>query len=94
MELFVQAGLPPSAAIRTATWNPAEFLGITGDYGSVEQGKIADILLLNRDPFLDIRHIKDIQAVFVRGKVLLRNDLDSMLANVRQAVKTPPSASH
>ena len=68
--LFVQAGLTPMESLQTATINPAKFLGTTDSLGTIEKGKIADLVLLDANPLTDIRNTQKINAVFVNGKYL------------------------
>jgi imidazolonepropionase-like amidohydrolase len=70
LALFVRAGMTPLEALRTATWNPAEYLGITDSAGSVAVGKVADLVFLDANPIEEIRNTQRIWAVVVRGKVL------------------------
>ena len=73
LELLVHAGiLSPLQAIASATQNPAEFLGRSEDLGTVEEGKIADLVILNSDPLEDIRNTRDIFGVIKGGKVIDR----------------------
>jgi len=69
LALLVGAGLTPAEALRTATLNPARFLGLTDSLGTVEPGKIADLVLLERDPLADIHNTRAIVAVIRAGKV-------------------------
>ena len=86
LALFVEAGFTPMEALQTATINPAKFLGTTDSLGTIEKGKIADMILLNADPLTDINNTKQIQAVFVNGKYLPKQTLEAMLVKVEQAV--------
>jgi len=86
LALFVEAGFTPIEALQTATINPAKFLGATDSLGTIEKGKIADLILLNADPLTDIRNTQKIQAVFVNGKYLSKQTLQAMLVKVEQAV--------
>src|SRR5436305_3940841 len=54
LALLEEAGLSPAAALRAATWNPAEFLHVSRDYGSLEPGKVADLVVLDADPLIAI----------------------------------------
>jgi Amidohydrolase family len=85
--LLVSAGLTPAQAIRSATIDPARFLGMDRDLGSIETGKLADLLLLSADPLLNIANTRKIEAVIVNGRVLDRKALDSLLADAENAVK-------
>ncbi len=85
LELLVQAGLTPAAALRAATINPARYLDRARDLGSVEEGKLADLVLLNENPLRDIRNAKAIEAVVARGSLFGRAVLDSLLAAAAEA---------
>ncbi len=87
LELFVQAGLSPLDALRTATLNPARFLGREAELGSVTTGKIADLVLLDKDPLSDIHNARRIAAVVLAGRYLPRAELDGLLAKVERAAK-------
>jgi len=79
---LVQAGLSPAEALQAATLNPARFLGREKDLGTVENGKLADLVLLDANPLDDIANTKRIAAVVYRGKLYPRASLDEMLAKV------------
>ncbi len=83
LTLFVQAGMPPLAALQTATINPARYLGALDSLGTIAEGKIADLVLLDANPLDDIRNTRRIRAVIVNGCILTRAALDSLLATVR-----------
>jgi imidazolonepropionase-like amidohydrolase len=87
LELFVKAGLAPMEALQTATLNPAKFLGRTNDLGTVETGKLADLVLLDANPLDDIRNTQKISAVVLGGRYFSRADLDSILKNVETAAR-------
>jgi imidazolonepropionase-like amidohydrolase len=70
MELLVQAGLTPAQVIKIATHNGAVFLGKADDLGSVEEGKLADLVLLTADPLKDIDNTKAIALVMKNGAIL------------------------
>ena len=83
LALLVQSGLTPMQALQTATRSPAEFLGRLEEQGTVEPGKFADLVLLDASPLEDIRNTQKIRAVILRGTLLDRSALDSLLAQVR-----------
>ncbi len=85
LELLVDAGLPPMAALQTATRNAAQFMGQADRRGTIEPGKIADLLLLDKDPLAEIRNTRAIQAVVLRGKLYPRDALDAMLVRSQLA---------
>lgn len=68
MALLVEAGLDPAEALRAATLNPAAFLGLTDSLGTIEPGKLADLVLLEADPLADIDNTRRIAGVVVDGK--------------------------
>lgn len=76
MELLVRAGLTPREALRAATRNGAVLLGVDS-LGLLAPGKVADLLVLSKDPLVDIRNTRAIQAVMARGHLL---DADSIRA--------------
>jgi hypothetical protein len=79
--LLVKAGLSPMAALQTATRNPAIFMGKENNMGTVEKGKLADLLLLDANPLADIANTKKINAVVFGGRLFDRNSLHQMLAH-------------
>lgn len=83
---LVLAGLTPAQALRSATWTPARHFGLEHEYGTVEAGKTADLVLLDGNPLENIGHAAAINTVVFDGRVYRRKDLDAMLAFVeRQA---------
>src|SRR5262249_22947799 len=84
LALLVEAGLTPMAALQAATRNPARYLDRLNDLGTVEKGKIADLVLLDANPLDDIRNTQRIAAVVIRGKLLDHAALRKLLAEVEQ----------
>jgi imidazolonepropionase-like amidohydrolase len=70
LELLVSAGIPPQVVIQMATKNAAEALGIVGEVGTVEVGKLADLVVLTSNPLDQIGNTRKIEFVVQRGKVL------------------------
>jgi hypothetical protein len=87
LSLMVEAGLSPFAALQTATINPAKFIHRDKDLGTVEKGKLADLLLLDDNPLDNINNTRKIYAVIVNGKFLQRSDLDNMLLKIEKDLK-------
>jgi imidazolonepropionase-like amidohydrolase len=79
LEQLVEAGLTPREALETATLAPARFFGSEREMGSVEKGKLADMVLLNGNPLDDIRNVRKVEAVFTHGRSYARKDLDRIL---------------
>jgi imidazolonepropionase-like amidohydrolase len=84
LEALVKAGLSPAEALRMATINAARWRGESDTEGSVERGKVADLLILRSNPLEAIRHTQEIDAVFKSGKRYSRSDLDAMLRQVEE----------
>jgi hypothetical protein len=91
LEMFVRAGLSPLEALRTATLNPASYFGKSKELGSIEQGKLADLVLLDANPLADIKNTGRISAVVANGRFFGREALDKMLADA--AAKNQKNAS-
>lgn len=75
LELVVQAGISPLEAIKIATLNSAAYVGAADRLGSIEQGKLADMVLLSADPLTDIRNVGLIDTVFKGGQPIDRTAL-------------------
>jgi imidazolonepropionase-like amidohydrolase len=70
LELLVTlAGLSPAEALESATRDAAVVLGAQGLRGTIEVGRLADLVVLRSDPLLDIRNTRSIQLVMKRGRV-------------------------
>jgi imidazolonepropionase-like amidohydrolase len=87
LKYLVAAGLTPIEALRTATINPARFLGRQAKLGSIETGKLADLVILSKSPETDIENISSIETVILNGKLYDRSSLDAELKKVANQVK-------
>ena len=67
--MFAQGGMSPLQAIRSATLNGAEHLGMGKELGSLESGKLADMIILDANPLDDIRNTEKIKYVIINGRV-------------------------
>jgi len=85
--VFVQAGLSPMQALQTATYNAAKCMGMLDSMGTIEQGKIADLVLLDANPLQDISNTRRITTVVVGGRVFDKTALQKMLIQVEAQVK-------
>lgn len=85
--LVADGGFTPLEALQAATRAPAQFLGREKDFGAIEPGKLADLVLLDADPLTDIHNTTKIAAVVANGRLLPRRELDRMLAEVEAANK-------
>jgi imidazolonepropionase-like amidohydrolase len=79
LALLVDAGMSPLAALQAATRNAAQFMGQVDRRGSIEVGKVADLVLLDKDPLAAIHNTRAIQAVVLNGRLFRRQALDQML---------------
>ena len=70
LEMLVEAGLTPVQAIQTASINVAQAWGKDKNYGSVEKGKIADLVIVRGDPRQNISDTQNVEMVFLEGKVM------------------------
>lgn len=75
LELLVAAGISPLDTIKIATYNSAVFLGMSDRLGSIDSGKLADLVLLAKDPTLDINNAKSIVFVVKNGQVIDESQL-------------------
>lgn len=79
LEMLVRAGLTPQEALRAATVLPAGFFGLERAMGTVEAGKLADLVLLSGNPLEDITQTRSIDAVVAKGRLLDRAALDALV---------------
>jgi len=87
LALLVQAGLTPTEALQAATRNPAKFFGKLDSFGTIEKGKIADLVLLEGNPLENIQNTRQIAAVVHGGKLIPKLELQMMLNKVEADVK-------
>ncbi len=73
LELMVQAGLTPQQAIQAGTRNAAQLLGKLDDLGTLEAGKLADLIVVDGDPLTDISVIHNIELVIKNGSIVVDN---------------------
>jgi len=69
-ELLVKYGLTPAEAIKAATVNAADLLGLGGEIGTIEPGKSADIIAVSGDPLADVKILKRVEFVMAQGEVI------------------------
>jgi hypothetical protein len=87
LEMLVESGLTPLQALRAATIDAARFLEATDSLGTVEVGKVADLVLLGGNPLEDISNTRTIQAVMLSGRLLNRAALDVLLSEAEEMAK-------
>jgi len=75
VELWVEAGIPPAAALQAATSNAAKLLGADRRIGLIQEGYQANLLLVDGNPLKEIKQIESVQAVIIKGERIARSDL-------------------
>jgi imidazolonepropionase-like amidohydrolase/ABC-type multidrug transport system permease subunit len=75
VELWVEAGLPPAVALQAATFNSARLLGASDRIGLIQDGREANLLIVDGNPLKDIKQIESVQAVFLKGEHISRPEL-------------------
>lgn len=83
IENLVETGLTPYAALQTATVNPATYLGLIKQTGTITAGKDADLLLLDRDPLVDIKNARAISGIFIDGKYFDSGNVNQLLTEAK-----------
>lgn len=76
--MLTQGGMTPLQAIRCATMNGASYLGMDREIGSLEQGKLADLIVLNANPLVDIRNSEKIKYVMANGRLYDANSMNEI----------------
>lgn len=89
--LVGDVGFTPAEALRAATAEAARFLGVADSLGSVESGKLAELVLLDANPLADVRNLRRIRAVVRGGRLLDRAALDALLAERARAIAAADS---
>lgn len=85
LELIHSSGLSTYETLKTATVNPARYLNTIALSGTITEGKLADIVLLDKNPLEDIKNTKTILGVVIKGKWLNRKKLNEMLLEVEDS---------
>lgn len=83
LEIYQKAGLTPLEVLQTSVVNGPKYFGLTDKYGSVTEGKIADLLILNSNPLEDIKATRTIDYLIKKSKVYDKSQLDAMLLEVK-----------
>ncbi|MNR16940.1 imidazolonepropionase [compost metagenome] len=84
LELLVKAGLTTQEALASATRLPTVWLGIDDKIGTIEVGKYADLILLDKNPLDDISNTRILSGVFVNGQWIDKKTLDKMLLSLEK----------
>ncbi len=81
MWMFVQGGMTPHQALRAATLNGAHYLGLDNDLGSIEPGKLADLVLLENNPLADIRSSENVLYTMLGGRLYEASSMNQIAPN-------------
>jgi imidazolonepropionase-like amidohydrolase len=84
LQRFVAAGFTPLEALQTATINPARFLGKLSEYGSVQAGRVADLVILRANPLEDIANTRAIGGVVADGKYWSPIEIEALRERLKQ----------
>ncbi len=90
LEYMVEAGLSPGDAIRAATKDAAEHLGLLDTIGTIEAGKVADLILVDGDPLADIKAMSNIQLVLQTGEVVYDRDSEETASAAEESAAFNP----
>ncbi len=90
LQRFVAAGFTPLEALQTATLNPARFFRMEDYFGTIEKGKLADLVFLDANPLEDIRNTQKVSGVVLNGQFLSKADLQKLLQRVEESAKKGP----
>src|SRR5829696_6554077 len=88
LALLVDAGLTPLQALQAATRNTAQAVGLGDELGTVEVGKLADLVLLEADPLAAITNTTRVAAVVANGRLFEKSELQGLLLAAEQAATT------
>ncbi|HCI70687.1 MAG TPA: hypothetical protein DHV30_08860 [Balneola sp.] len=83
LELLVNAGLTPQEALITSVINGPKFFGLENQYGSIESGKMADLLILEQNPLEDITNTSTIYNVVAGGKWYSKKALNDLMNSIK-----------
>ncbi len=84
------AGFTPLEALQTATLNPARFFRMEDQLGTIEKGKLADLVFLDANPLKDIRNTQKVTGVILNGTYFSKADLQKILQRVEESAKKEP----
>jgi imidazolonepropionase-like amidohydrolase len=90
LQCLVSAGFTPLEALQTATLNPARFFLMEDQFGTIEKGKLADLVFLDGNPLDDIRNAQKVAAVILNGRYFSQQDLHKILQHVEESAKKEP----
>ena len=88
LALYVQAGLSPAQALKVASFDAAKIAGVDRELGAIKSGKLADMIIVDGDPTLNIEDIRKVDLVITKGKYIFPNELNEHIG-VKAFVSQP-----
>ncbi|MCP3137009.1 amidohydrolase family protein [Pyxidicoccus xibeiensis] len=85
--MFGQGGMKPLQALRAGTLSGARYLGLDGEVGSMEEGKLADLIVLDRNPLEDLKNSRTVRYTMVNGRLYDAATLNEVGTRQRQRAK-------
>ena len=76
--MFAQGGMTPLQCIRAATFDAARYIGLDGDIGSLEEGKLADLIVLDESPLENIRNSQTVRYTVINGRIYDARTMDQI----------------
>ncbi|MFW6202124.1 MAG: amidohydrolase family protein, partial [Gemmatimonadota bacterium] len=87
--MLEQGGMTPHEALRSATLHGARYLGMDDDLGSIEPGKLADLVVLERDPLADLRASEDVRYTMINGRLFDARTMNQLWPTERERGSLP-----
>ena len=88
LQQMVKTGMTNAQALKTATVNATEYYGLSNEYGTIDIGKNADFILLDKNPLEKIEHTQNINAVFYNQRLYNQDDILQMKTFVQKQAKS------
>ena len=85
--MFVQGGMSPMQALRSATLNGAKYIGMDQEIGSIKAGKLADLVIMEKNPLDDIRNSESITHTMINGRLYNTEDMEQIYPENKKRTK-------
>ena len=80
--MLAQGGMKPLEVLKAGTLNGAEYIGLDNDIGSLETGKLADLIILEKNPLEDIRNTDSVELVMINGRLYDATTMNQLFPEV------------